>query len=502
MASTSEMTPLIHPRIDMTTPLADLASSSHYKDFLQNAWFSFGIWQPPRLRRDWNTLRNEDSNHIRSMNAFFDTLFAISITHLGFELRKSQNTAALWHWVEKFGTIVSLWLSTADYSSRFDNDDLSHKLFWGLYGIGVLGMLMHCTGPPAGPNGPNFSLCISGVYLLLVLHYIRVVVYLPRCRIFVTTLLLCHLVCSAVAFAAAYTDEYREHLFWVLALSYPWTVLILLTLTGITSRLLYPNLDAFLARKRIDIPLHIEFHIGRFSSFIMMVLGQLAIAIAVHPEQGFQSKSGLYASAVVAFFLLVTMKLFLFDVDYYDVDDHAIRRSVPAAIGWLILFPMGVGCIAIIGCGVGLLVNVGGEANFEVDEDFARKITCESVAMFLFLISVQRNMHYIPYTRLLNESGHSQEAKVLTGIDHLQCLIQVICSAVVYMLQFYSISSLQVMIIIGGLLVFLVFINFLDEIVLVTHSRMQHAKKEIQKQNWENEKDHKIGKDIADGMCT
>eukprot|EP00954_Amorphochlora_amoebiformis_P022257 1352015-Amorphochlora_amoeboformis.AAC.1 len=64
MASTSEMTPLIHPRIDMTTPLADLASSSHYKDFLQNAWFSFGIWQvayplfcqifPGRdLRREW-----------------------------------------------------------------------------------------------------------------------------------------------------------------------------------------------------------------------------------------------------------------------------------------------------------------------------------------------------------------------------------------------------------------------------------------------------------------
>lgn len=56
-----------------------------------------------------------------------------------------------------------------------------------------------------------------------------------------------------------------------------------------------------------------------------MVLGQIILAIALNPDVGFRDLAGLYIALALGFIILVSMKLFLFDVNYSDIQDHALN---------------------------------------------------------------------------------------------------------------------------------------------------------------------------------
>jgi len=379
----------------------------------KKAWFSLGLWQHPRLRKDWTTLHDEDDQHVQSLNAFFDTMFAFAISHLGFSVRAGQDLASMLHWGQRFGIYLSLWLSTVDYSSRFDNDDVPHKAFWSLYGIGALGMMIHGTGGSQSPNSCILSLCMGYLYTLLALHYYRNAFHLPSCRIFCVIRGSVHLCCSILAIVAYGNLGIQELVFWLLTCAYPISLAILFAGREVRFRIWYKHLAREDAMKLLDPPYHIEFHIGRLSSFTMMVLGQLALATAIHPEEGFANPKGLYSSVVFAFVVLLSMKLFLFDVDYYETEDHALSRSWIRGIIWRMLFPFGVAGIANLGTGVALLIGVVGKSQPPVDEDFARGIACFSLSVFLLVGAIQKKLHRVPYTKLMEDSGHDGQAQIL-----------------------------------------------------------------------------------------
>eukprot|EP00466_Bigelowiella_natans_P004761 jgi/Bigna1/74095/fgenesh1_pg.27_\ len=512
-----------------------------YEHLIKNAWFSMGIWQDriivlfsfflpiplcvshssedgwcgvvwcvdafkkPRLRKDWNSLNDPDATHIRSMNAFFDTMFAISITHLGIELRAGQNLKALHDWCQDFGIIVSLWLCTADYSSRFDNDDLSHKIFWGVYGMGTLGMMMHTTGGYESENASYFSLCLAGIYLLLALHYFRNAVALPRCTFFCSLLGSILLTYASIAFYGYYSNADRFYMFWILACGYPLYLAATVTVRWIVANLWYHGNTRDIAH-RLDLPLHIEFHINRFSSFAMMLMSQIALAVAVHPEQGFDDKNGLYMAACVAFFLLIAVKLFLFDVDYFDVEDHAIRRSVETALAWLILFPLGVGCLALTGSGICLmLLYVGKSIRQPVDVPFAQGLTCNSLAAFLCIVSLQVDYYFTKgnnygnnesrgrvgalgmfvgggnircqskLIELKEETDHKAQARTIYTIHYVQIGCQLAAAMFYVILQSLEWSCLSVMLVIAVTLISLVMVNLIDEFVLLNDAHVRSA---------------------------
>uniref|UniRef100_A0A7S3YVA2 Uncharacterized protein n=1 Tax=Lotharella globosa TaxID=91324 RepID=A0A7S3YVA2_9EUKA len=158
------------------------------ENFVKNSWFSSGLWQTPRLRKDWHTLHDEDDGRYSSLNTFFDVLFAITINTITLQLRNRQTLPEFYHWARYYGIMISLWLSTCEYSSRFDNDDVAHKIFWSLYGIGILGMLMHVRGDEWSSNSSVFSLCLGWVYILLGTHWFRCALAISRCFLFATVL--------------------------------------------------------------------------------------------------------------------------------------------------------------------------------------------------------------------------------------------------------------------------------------------------------------------------
>jgi len=455
------------------------------EDAIKYAWWSQGLVQAPRLRRDWDRFGEDDDRKYQSLNAFFDTLFSVVITSLGLEVRNQQSRRVLIHWAQYFGIVLSLWLSTAGYSSRFDNDDVVHKTFWSLYGVGVLGILMHSTGDLTSTNSNFFALFLSLIYFLLTLQWFRTGIHLPRCRFFCTIQGSIMLVYSLLALVAStayyYPIQRRDDVFWVLCLGYPIEIFVTLLIQELGMVFMYPHLDYEDARKEVDLPLHIQFHIDRFKTLSMMVLGQLASAIAWHPEQGFGSVEGLYASAGCGFISLVCLKIFIFDVDFLDTHDHAIRRSRCSGLTWLLLYPLAMGCLALTGSGVALLIAEAGKINSVPagSPHFRQLLTCESLSVFLIISTIQRNLHSVPYVRVLRFHREHRRATLMTRIYNIQCTLQLGAAVFFGVLPYCQATAMQILVCMAIIMIFILCLNMVDELILletVAHARERYRR--------------------------
>eukprot|EP00465_Bigelowiella_longifila_P012858 CAMPEP_0185256190 /NCGR_PEP_ID=MMETSP1359-20130426/5258_1 /TAXON_ID=552665 /ORGANISM="Bigelowiella longifila, Strain CCMP242" /LENGTH=329 /DNA_ID=CAMNT_0027840587 /DNA_START=143 /DNA_END=1132 /DNA_ORIENTATION=- len=301
--------------------------TKHLKD---NAWFVLGLWQGPRLRKDWNDVFKAEDRHIQSMVLFFDTIYAFAVSRLGRELHdpNNQNWDGIFNWWKRFGVIMSVRLTTVDFSSRFDNDDIPFKMFWALYGIAVLGMCMHSTSGASSTNAHRFSLSAGIVYALLSLHYFRHS-WLKRCRFFCCLRGVLHLGFFALGvFGFLCNEEMREKIVLVLlAGAYPLSLGLLYAGKICAWVTTYRNFSLETACRLLDVPTHVEYLVHRFFGFHMMILGQVALAIAPDPDRGYDDETALYGSICLGFVLLVTLKLFIFDVNFHEVEDHAIAST-------------------------------------------------------------------------------------------------------------------------------------------------------------------------------
>mmetsp|Transcript_16444 Transcript_16444/g.24779 ORF Transcript_16444/g.24779 Transcript_16444/m.24779 type:complete len:509 (-) Transcript_16444:143-1669(-) len=440
-------------------------------DVLKNYWFAAGILQKPRLLgREWNSNTNNVERKFTSLNAFCDTLFSVIISSLGSELRAKQTIPTLFHYVQYIAITLSLWLSTAGYSSRFDNEDVQHKLFWSLYGVGVMGMLMHSTGDIESDNARYFSLCLAFVYATLAFQWIRSGVFLPRCRVYCTMQTAFMAFLSGIAYIS-----YQEHilprglLFWILAVAYPIEIAFTVIWQEVAIHTLFKDLDYDDARREVDLPVHLQFHIDRFSTLTMMVLGQLAVAVSWHPEEGFGHIESLYIASGCAFISLVALKILIFDIDFLDPEDHAIRRARITGILWLLMYPAGMACIATLGSGIALLVAQAGAVNSVPagSEAFRQWLTCGSMTVFLTIATVQRNLHKIPYVSKLREHGDFERALLVTRIHSAQCSLQMLAAIVFGVMPMCKVTCLNMLQLMAITLVLLIAVNLIDEIVLV-----------------------------------
>jgi len=260
----------------------------------------------------------------------------------------------------------------------------------------------------------------------------------------------------------------RVRLFSMLACAYPITLIVIVAVQELGSKTCLRHLSYREARNKMDLPLHIQFHIQRFATLNMMVMSGLTINLVWNPEDGFNNPWGLYSAATTAFVILVMMKLFIFDVDYIDETEHAIRRSRLTALSWLMFYPISMGSISLMGAGVGLLVaDMGQVATMSVNVNFAQMLTCLSMAVFLLYASIQRNLHCIPYVKALKRNNECARADMLVSIHHMQSAIQAASGCFVASLPYLQVSSLCVLVWMAAILIFLVAVNLLDEIMLL-----------------------------------
>jgi hypothetical protein len=74
------------------------------------------------------------------------------------------------------------WVLGSEYASRYNNVDFTHKIFWTVYGMGVVGMLMHTGGGVDGPNAHGFCMSIAGVNFFVGAMTLRVALNVPEAK--------------------------------------------------------------------------------------------------------------------------------------------------------------------------------------------------------------------------------------------------------------------------------------------------------------------------------
>ncbi len=79
-------------------PVTDSALPKHYEphkervshEHAEEPWHARGLWQKPRLWRDWADIRKEDHRKISWSELFFDLIYVTVIARLGEALREDE----------------------------------------------------------------------------------------------------------------------------------------------------------------------------------------------------------------------------------------------------------------------------------------------------------------------------------------------------------------------------------------------------------------------------
>ena len=84
------------------------------------------LWKPPRLRIGEGA---EAERHATWLELFYDLLFAAVVAQLTFQLSQNLSGFGILSFVILCVPVWWAWAGQAFYATRFDTDDLGHRLF-------------------------------------------------------------------------------------------------------------------------------------------------------------------------------------------------------------------------------------------------------------------------------------------------------------------------------------------------------------------------------------
>jgi len=135
------------------------------------------LWQPPRLRIGGG----EEERHATWLELFYDLLFAAVVAQLTFELSLDISPFGVLSFILLCIPVWWAWVGQSFYATRFDTDDLGHRLFIIAQMFAVAAMAVNVrAGLSSGSAG--FALSYAALRFLLVGEYYGAYVSVPMAR--------------------------------------------------------------------------------------------------------------------------------------------------------------------------------------------------------------------------------------------------------------------------------------------------------------------------------
>ena len=286
---------------------------------------SLNISVPPRLRLPGSG----EKRSATWLELFFDLVFVISVAELVHRLGHHVSVVEVGQFIALFIPVWWCWVGHTVYATRFDTDDMIHRLltFTMMFAAAIMAMQI----PTAFKTGSiGFAAGYVLARLCLLMLYIRARRHVPEARE-MTTLYL-----SGFGLGA---------LCWLVSLLFPSPERFILWAAGIGIDFIIP----WLGRKTIlqKAPLDTSHFPERFGLFTIIVLGETILAVV----SGLSDKVWRWPSitaAILAFILAVSIWWLYFT--YIHKADHAgkLGSGQPFIYGHLPL----VLALAAIGAGV------------------------------------------------------------------------------------------------------------------------------------------------------
>ena len=217
------------------------------------------LWKPPRLRIGEGA---EGERHATWLELFYDLLFAAVVAQLTFELSQDLSGFGVLTFVVLCVPVWWAWAGQSFYATRFDTDDLGHRLFIiaQMFAVAAMAVNVHAG---LGRGSAGFALSYAAVRFILVGEYLGAHVWVPAARALTRRFGLGFGLAAAIWLVSAWVPPPARFYLWGLGL-----------LIDFATPLGAGKLHSQLAPHATHLP-------ERFALFILIVLGEAIAGVVM-----------------------------------------------------------------------------------------------------------------------------------------------------------------------------------------------------------------------------
>jgi low temperature requirement protein LtrA len=266
------------------------------------------LWRPPQLRTGEGV---EAERHATWLELFYDLLFAAVMAQLTHELSLDLSGYGILTFVVLSVPVWWAWVGQSFYATRFDTDDLGHRLFIIAQMFAVAAMAVNVHGGLGGESA-GFALSYAAVRFILVGEYLGAHVFVPGARSLTKRFGLGFGLAASLWLASVWVPPPARFYLWGLGL-----------VIDFATPLTAGKLHSRLAPHTMHLP-------ERFALFILLVMGETIAGVVLGlTKHSWDVPSGLTAGlGLIGFFSLWWI--------YFDhIDGAAIRAARIQGRIWL-----------------------------------------------------------------------------------------------------------------------------------------------------------------------
>lgn len=339
------------------------------------------LWQPPRLRTAED---QEEERRATWLELFYDLVFVAAIAQVAHSLSEHVSLSGFLSYVLLFVPVWWSWVGATFYATRFDTDDLGHRLLTLLQmiAIAVLAVNVHHG---SGESSTGFALSYVTIRGILIVQYLLAGYFVPAARGLTNWYATGFGIAAAIWLVSVFVPAPWRFVLWVLGLIVDFG-------TPFTAGRLVARVPPSFS--------HIPERLGLFT---IIVLGEGVIAVV----RGVSQLQWGVSSAIEAV-LGMSIAFSLWWIYFDSVDGSPLRSMGKGRMGIALLWlyshlPLAIG-IAATGVGVEhVIVSKAGIALPAAE----RWLICFSVALCLIALSI---IHLITCTL-----GTTRRRKILAA---------------------------------------------------------------------------------------
>ena len=194
-------------------------------------------------------------HHVTWLENFYDLIVAIIVYQLSRDLNQDVSIYGFLSFVALFIPVVWSWVGVTFYSTRFETDDLAHRLLM-LLQIAVAAFMAVSVPDGLGKNSGWFALSYAIMRTILVIEYLRTRRHVPAARQLTTRYSIGFSIAAGIWFASAFVPPPIRFIFWMIGLG-----------VDIGTPLLFAR------QLSVQFAPHVQHLPERFGSFTIIVLG-------------------------------------------------------------------------------------------------------------------------------------------------------------------------------------------------------------------------------------
>jgi len=163
-------------------------------------------------------LESYKEHHVTWLENFYDLIVAIIVFQLSRDLNQNVSVYGFLTFVALFIPVVWSWVGVTFYSTRFETDDLAHRLLM-LLQIAVAALMAVSVPDGLGKNSSWFALSYAIMRTILVIEYLRTRKHVPAARKLTTRYSIGFSIAAGIWFASIFVPQPFRLIMWIIGLA-------------------------------------------------------------------------------------------------------------------------------------------------------------------------------------------------------------------------------------------------------------------------------------------